>query len=171
MQNIKHNKSPGIEWCIYKISCRKTKTKVRKEKEILKASKKYMHASNSWNLFVFLFQLRWSAKDKVKEYELCLQTAMISRSHLADTLSKKELKARSSAIMELGDTLIKKLRKAEELDSKYQRLQDKQIKHRNSINMVNIKYDIIRISWNQKSVDLDSIFDYKLHILNTQNFI
>lgn len=88
--------------------------------------------------FLIFLQARWTAIDKVKKYDLCLQTALMSKSHLADSLSKKELQARSSAILDLGNTLINKQKKAAKLDTKYQKIRAEKIKLKNSINLVNM---------------------------------
>ncbi|CAG2211787.1 unnamed protein product [Mytilus edulis] len=47
----------------------------------------------------------WIADSKVQKYELCLNTAKLSRNHLADKLSSKNLKARDNSITQLQTTL------------------------------------------------------------------
>ncbi|OPL21097.1 hypothetical protein AM593_06928, partial [Mytilus galloprovincialis] len=75
----------------------------------------------------------WIADSKVQKYELCLKTAKLSRNHLADKLSSKNLKARDNSINQLQTTLNYKIQKAEESNRRYQTLLTKEKNTRDAL--------------------------------------
>ncbi|CAG2232454.1 unnamed protein product [Mytilus edulis] len=81
-------------------------------------------------------EMCWIANSKVQKYELCLKTAKLSRNHLADKLSSKNLKARDDSITELQTTLLYKIQKAEESNQRYQTLLTKEKMTRNAVKLI-----------------------------------
>ncbi|VDI47007.1 Hypothetical predicted protein [Mytilus galloprovincialis] len=77
----------------------------------------------------------WIADSKVQKYELCLKTAKLSRNHLADKLSSKNLKARDNSINQLQTTLNYKIQKAEESNRRYQTLLTKEKNTRDALKL------------------------------------
>ncbi|XP_071174834.1 uncharacterized protein [Mytilus edulis] len=80
----------------------------------------------------------WIAHSKVQKYELCLKTAKLSRNHLADKLSSKNLKARDNSINQLQTTLNYKIQKAEESNRRYQTLLTKEKNTRDALKLLEI---------------------------------
>ncbi|XP_076110796.1 uncharacterized protein LOC143079388 [Mytilus galloprovincialis] len=78
----------------------------------------------------------WIAESKVQKYELCLKTAKLSRNHLADKLSSKNMKARDNSITQLQTTLNYKIQKAEESNRRYQTLLTKEKNTRNALKLL-----------------------------------
>ncbi|XP_076109139.1 uncharacterized protein LOC143077983 [Mytilus galloprovincialis] len=90
-------------------------------------------------------EMCWIADSKVQKYDLCLTTAKISRNHLADKLSSKNLKARDDSIKQLQTTLNDKKQKAAETARRYQTLLKKENMTRNTLRLLerNLLDDII----------------------------
>ncbi|XP_063442376.1 uncharacterized protein LOC134722686 [Mytilus trossulus] len=78
----------------------------------------------------------WINNNKVQKYELCLKTAEMSRNHLADKLSSKNIKARDHSIKQLQTTLNDKKQKAAESAKKYLTLLTKENMTRNAMRML-----------------------------------
>ncbi|VDI52719.1 Hypothetical predicted protein [Mytilus galloprovincialis] len=84
-------------------------------------------------------EMCWIANSKVQKYELCLRTAKLSRNHLADKLSSKNLKALDDSITQLQTTLNHKIQKAEESNQRYQTLLTKEKVTRNALKLVSLR--------------------------------
>lgn len=82
--------------------------------------------------------MRWIAESKVQKYELCLKTAELSRKHLADKLSSKDLRSRENSIQQLQRTLNDKKLKAAETSKIYQTLISKEKITRNALRLVSL---------------------------------
>ncbi|CAC5385667.1 unnamed protein product [Mytilus coruscus] len=81
-------------------------------------------------------EMCWIADSKVQKYELCLKTAEMSRNHLADKLSSKNLKSRDDSIKQLQTTLNDKKQKAAETAKRYQTLLTKEKMTRNALRLL-----------------------------------
>lgn len=88
----------------------------------------------------------WIADSKVQKYDLCLTTAKISRNHLADKLSSKNLKARDDSIKQLQTTLNDKKQKAAETARRYQTLLKKENMTRNTLRLVSLAKTFTKVN-------------------------
>ncbi|XP_063439080.1 uncharacterized protein LOC134720638 [Mytilus trossulus] len=81
-------------------------------------------------------EMCWIADSKVQKYDLCLTTAKISRNHLADKLSIKNLKVRDDSIKQLQNILNDKKQKAAETARRYHTLLKKENMTRNTLRLL-----------------------------------
>lgn len=64
--------------------------------------------------------------EKVKEYEVCLQTALTSQSHLTKCLSEVDQDRRNKTIQKLENALRKKQKKATKINAEYEKIQNEE---------------------------------------------